>query len=83
MDFDKHSVGGKQVVTLGFDTSVTGRRFGDDEKLAAIVMDSSRADAKNLGTPNETVGGPGKGAGGEKGEKFENTEDRGLVFIIS
>lgn len=68
--------------TLGFDTSVTGKRFDSDEKTAAIVMNSSIEEGE-LGTPNETFGGPGKGGGGKAGKKYENAEDRGLVLIIS
>jgi len=37
----------------------------------------------DLGTPNESFGGPGKGKAGEKGSEYENKEPRGMILIIS
>lgn len=52
----------------------------------ATAFDSSNptCDDDDLGTPNETcdIPGPGVGAGGEKGQPFENCEDLDIVAII-
>jgi hypothetical protein len=37
----------------------------------------------DLGTPNETFGGPGVGAGGEAGQPFENDTALGKVLVLA
>jgi len=53
---------------------------------AAIVFDSSNplpaADDYDLGSPNETFGGPGVGEGGEMGQPYENNFDLGNIAIV-
>jgi len=39
-------------------------------------------DEYDLGTPNETFGGPGRGIGGEKGQLYANDSGQGHVFIF-
>jgi cysteine-rich repeat protein len=60
---------------------------------AAMIYDSScppgsiRQDCSggdpDLGTPNETFGGPGRGAGGELGQPTENDTAQGNLLIVS
>lgn len=50
----------------------------------AMVMDSahpSKVDL-DLGSPNEACGGPGKGAGGTVGSKYQNCEPLGNVVFV-
>ncbi len=54
---------------------------------AAVVFDSScpggcSGNDSDLGTPNQTFGGPGVGAGGEAGQSTENATPLGMVLII-
>lgn len=50
-----------------------------------IVFDSEEpsGDDQDLGTPNESFGGPGIGDGGAKGEEGENGDELGNVLIIA
>lgn len=59
---------------------------------SAIVFDSScggggpancSGQDPDLGTPNETFGGPGSGAGGESGQPFQNDTALGNVAIVA
>jgi hypothetical protein len=51
---------------------------------AAVVFNSAAPTGGDwdLGTPNETCGGPGRGAGGEVGSPYENCEPLYNVLII-
>jgi hypothetical protein len=55
---------------------------------AAVVFDSScpdgtcSGDDQDLGTPNETFGGPGQGKGGEVGSRWANDEPLGNLLIV-
>ena len=51
----------------------------------AMIFDSSNPSGNDddLGSPNETFGGPGKGDGGEQGQPGENYDTLGNVLIIS
>jgi len=51
----------------------------------ALVFDSANPTGgdDDLGTPNETCGGPGEGAGGEVGSPYENCDPLGKVLIIA
>jgi len=55
-----------------------------DERNRAIVFDSSNPTGGDfdLGTPNETFGGPGIGRGGERGQPFENARALGKLLIV-
>jgi hypothetical protein len=50
----------------------------------AILFDGNNPTGGDfdLGTPNETFGGPGVGAGGEMGQAGENSEPQGMMLII-
>jgi hypothetical protein len=52
---------------------------------SAIIFDSSNPTGGDfdLGTPNETCGGPGRGSGGEAGEPGENCTPYGNLLIIA
>jgi hypothetical protein len=60
---------------------------------AAVIFDSScppggtKLDCSgtdsDLGTPNETFGGPGHGVGGESGQQFENAVPLGNLVIVA
>jgi hypothetical protein len=52
---------------------------------SAIIFDSSDPSGGDfdLGTPNETCGGPGRGSGGEAGEPGENCTPYGNLLIIA
>jgi hypothetical protein len=52
---------------------------------AAIIFDSANPTGEDpdLGTPNETFGGPGVGVGGEMGSAFENAVAKGNLLIIA
>lgn len=52
---------------------------------AAIIFDSSNPTGgdTDLGTPNETFGGPGIGVGGEMGQPFENGQALFNILIIA
>lgn len=49
-----------------------------------MVMDSSKPSKADpdLGSPNESCGGPGKGAGGASGTKYQNCEPLGNVIFV-
>lgn len=52
---------------------------------AAVIFDSAnpiQADL-DLGTPNETFGGPGVGVGGQMGSAFENDTAQGNILIVN
>lgn len=51
---------------------------------AALIFDSSTPTGgdSDLGTPNETFGGPGIGEGGEVGQPFQNDEALGHLLIV-
>ncbi len=51
----------------------------------AIIFDSANPTGGDwdLGSPNETCGGPGQGAGGEVGSPYENCDPLGKVLIIA
>jgi len=55
-----------------------------DERNRAIVFDSANPPPEDLdlGTPNETFGGPGVGRGGERGQPFENDRPLGNLLIV-
>lgn len=76
-------------IDLGNDTgsvAVRGRAVtpGGDERNRAIVFDSSNPTGGDfdLGTPNETFGGPGVGRGGERGQPFQNDRPLGKLLIV-
>jgi len=76
-------------IDLGSDTgsvAVRGRAVTPegDERNRAIVFDSSNPTGGDfdLGTPNETFGGPGVGEGGERGQPFENDRPLGNLLIV-
>lgn len=52
---------------------------------ATIVFDTANPTGgdDDLGTPNETFGGPGVGAGGEAGQPYENDMAMGEALIIA
>ena len=52
---------------------------------AAVIFDSANPTGEDpdLGTPNETFGGPGIGVGGEAGSPFENAVAKGNLLIIA
>lgn len=52
---------------------------------AAIIFDTANPTGGDwdLGTPNETCGGPGRGAGGEAGSTYENCDALGNVLIVA
>ena len=55
---------------------------------AAIVFDSScpggcSGEDPDLGSPNETFGGPGVGVGGEMGQPFENGTALGKIGVVA
>jgi len=52
---------------------------------AAVVFNSSNrtGEDSDLGTPNETFGGPGIGAGGEMGSPFQNDQRLLNVLIVA
>jgi len=85
IDFDKF--GGGDTITsvdeVRISLPVRGLRCAD----ALIAFDSSvprgaGEDDLDLGTPNETFGGPGVGAGGERGQPFQNDRPLGNLLII-
>ena len=54
---------------------------------SAVIFDSDcdpncTGGDKDLGSPNETFGGPGEGAGGEMGSTYENFATLGNILII-
>lgn len=65
--------------SLGINVWVTGHHHG------TMVFNSSSPTGgdKDLGTPHEDFGGPGKGNGGQPGQPGENSVDLGNVLIIS
>lgn len=58
---------------------------GFDPWNAAVVFDSSNPPSGDLdlGTPNETFGGPGSGIGGEMGMPYENATAEGHILIVN
>jgi hypothetical protein len=69
-------------------TVVTAYRHGNGDQLEladAMIFNSSdpTGDDYDLGTPHESVGGPGQGAGGRQGQPFANVVARGQILIIS
>lgn len=71
-DFGSVAVRGRAVTPEG------------DERNRAIVFDSSNPTGGDfdLGTPNETFGGPGIGRDGERGRPFQNDRPLGKLLII-
>ncbi len=63
---------------------VNGVNPGFPGENAAVIFDSSNPTGGDidLGTPNETFGGPGVGAAGEMGMPFENAVPLGNLLII-
>lgn len=57
----------------------------DPNNHPAMIFDSSfpTGGDKDLGTPNEDFGGPGKGNGGDAGSTYENRNAHGNVLILS
>jgi len=52
---------------------------------AAIIFDTANPTGgdRDLGAPNQTCGGPGRGAGGEVGSVYENCDTMGNVLIVA
>jgi hypothetical protein len=67
---------------------VKGKQGTDCPSNAAVVFDSGcpsglcSGDDQDLGTPNETFGGPGEGQGGEVGSQWANDEPLGNLLIV-
>jgi hypothetical protein len=86
IDFEQYAAG-DVVSDLGGGVTVTAKKmkkFGLAPGLA-MVFDSAcpTGDDTDLGTPNESFGGPGIGADGQSGRPFENSIPLGKVLIIS
>ncbi len=83
---DELSTGAGVSGALGGSVGVNG--FNPDlgaENNAAVVFDSSSPPGIDfdLGTPNETFGGPGIGSGGEMGEPFQNDTPLGNILVVN
>jgi hypothetical protein len=67
---------------------VKGKRGTDCPSNAAVVFNSNcpsglcSGDDQDLGSPNETFGGPGQGKGGEADSRFANDEPLGNLLIV-
>lgn len=85
IDFERFGPGDTitAVDEVGISLPVRGARCAD----ALIAFDSSVPhgagdDDLDLGTPNETFGGPGVGEGGERDQPFQNDRPLGMLLII-
>lgn len=85
MDFEEFADGDTVTSSQGVAISLLSRgpRCAD----ATTALDSrlphgAGEDDLDLSSPNETFGGLGQGAGGEKGMKHENATSLGIVLII-
>ena len=65
--------------------AVTGNNPALGAVNAAVIFDSANPTGEDpdLGTPNETFGGPGIGAGGEMGQPYENSTAHGNLLILA
>lgn len=95
VDFEAIAVG--TIVDQVFGDGGTGpigvSGFNPDLGLpgnAAVIFDSGNPPVTStetidddLGTPNETFGGPGRGIGGELGSPFQNDTPKGHILIIN
>lgn len=72
--------------THGVTISATAKSGGYTPSNAARIFDSSNPGGSDgdidLGTPNNSCGGPGVGTGGAKGSAYENCVPLGNVLII-
>jgi hypothetical protein len=69
--------------SFGVVITATAARGGYIPGGAARVFNTSDTGGKyDLGSPNESCGGPGKGIGGRQGSAYENCEPLGNVLII-
>ena len=75
--------GGSLVVSpfADFQLSVVNNGPGPNSVVVFDSADPDRYD-RDLGSPNQTCGGPGVGAGGESGAAGENCEPLGNLLII-
>lgn len=66
------------VLVTGINPDLVGQE-------AALVFDSAQPTGgdDDLGTPNETFGGPGKGVGGELGSPYANETAHGHLCIVA
>ncbi len=89
IDFETDGAGGAletgQIIDdewAAFGVTVT---TGDPINHPAMIFDSESISGADydLGTPNQTFGGPGIGSGGEMGQPGENGVPLGKVLIIS
>ncbi|MEM7311424.1 MAG: hypothetical protein AAF682_32465, partial [Planctomycetota bacterium] len=64
---------------------VTGSSSSLPGLNAAVIFDSANPTGEDpdLGTPNQTFGGPGVGAAGQAGMPFENANPLGNVLILA
>jgi hypothetical protein len=88
VDFEDYMTG--QVVTslMGDAIQVSATRHGQSGQVVpgdAMIFNSASPSGGDLdlGTPNESFGGPGVGIGGESGTPYENVWAKQNVLIIS
>ncbi len=77
--------GGGTASGTAFDFfTVSGSNSGGGPQ-SIIIFDSANPTGGDLdlGTPNETCGGPGQGSGGEAGQPGENCVARGNLLIVA
>ncbi len=92
IDFESHSTGevvssvdgdaaGTAVGPIGLDGSIPS----DPGTNRALIFDSSNPTGGDfdLGSPNNTFGGPGMGPAGEMGQPFENSFPLGKILIFA
>ena len=85
IDFEEFADGDTVTSSQGVPISLLrrGRRCADAiTALDSGVPHGSGEDDLDLSSPNETFGGLGQGAGGERGRKYENGTPLGNVLII-
>jgi len=78
---------GTIVSTVTLDNAATmtvSAEHPEDGPDICIIFDSAQPTGgdRDLGTPNEDFGGPGKGEGGEEGERGENDVALGKLLIV-
>lgn len=94
LDFDSEGLPAGTIASE-LHASVAGARIGPllvegslpsrPDANSTLLFDSAHPTGGDLdlGTPNQTFGGPGIGAGGEAGAPFENARPQGKILILA
>ncbi|MCO6459234.1 MAG: hypothetical protein J5I93_28325 [Pirellulaceae bacterium] len=87
VNFDADSAGTPlpRGTTINDQYAAWGLHVSSNVRFGAMIFDSSRPTGgdPDLGTPNQSFGGPGVGTGGQRGATGENALPLGNILIVS